>query len=291
MYILNIGSLNVDKVYGVEEFVRAGETIAATSLNTYCGGKGLNQSVALSRAGASVRHAGLVGFDGQIILDELTKNEINTSLIKMIDEPTGVAIIQVNAAGENSIIVYGGANKKIDETYIDYALEGTTSGSMLVLQNEISNVPYAILRAKERGMKIALTPAPVTKELLSYPIELVDYLLLNETEGKALTGLKYGGGIELLEKLTNQYPNTNIILTLGDKGAYFSQGKKQYFQPSFEVEVVDTTGSGDTFCGYFLAEIVAGHTIEKAMEIASKAASICVTRKGAAASVPYRNEL
>ena len=178
---LSFGSLNIDYTYRVAHFVGAGETLAASEVKIFCGGKGLNQSVALAKAGGAVYHAGAIGTDGTFLLEELQKANVNTELVTVLaHEKTGHAIIQNTADGENCILLYGGANKCIAREQIDAALARFAHGDMLVLQNEINEIPYLIERAKEKGMVIAFTPAPMHKNVRSYPLEKADYILLNE---------------------------------------------------------------------------------------------------------------
>ena len=140
MKILSFGSLNIDYVYSVEHIVKRGETISSSALNVYSGGKGLNQSVAMGKAGAHPYHAGMIGEDGMFLLDVLKKADVDISKTKVSKEiRTGNAIIQNDADGDNCILLFGGANRAIDEKYIAEVLEGFSAGDILVCQNEISN--------------------------------------------------------------------------------------------------------------------------------------------------------
>ena len=152
MKILNFGSLNLDYVYDVEHFVRKGETIASREMRIFCGGKGLNQSVALSKAGAPVYHAGLVGQDGGILREMLLSAGVHDELVRCLpDTPTGNAIIQRDATGDNCILLYGGANRMVTKEFVREVLEGFSAGDWLVLQNEISQIPYIVDLAYERA--------------------------------------------------------------------------------------------------------------------------------------------
>ena len=292
---LNFGSLNIDYTYRVAHFVGAGETLAASEVQTFCGGKGLNQSIALAKAGANVFHAGSIGADGTFLLDALKKAGVNTELVTVLhDEKTGHAIIQNTADGENCILLYGGANRRITKEQIGPALERFGPGDLLVLQNEINNIPYLIRSAKQKGMRIAFTPAPMQTDVLTYPLEETDYILLNETEAKALAATESdcaATAIDLAEKLREKYPTVRFVLTLGSAGALYFHKQEQIFQSAFPAKAVDTTAAGDTFAGFFLQSIAAGQTIKQALAIAAKAAAVCVTRKGASPSIPTREEL
>lgn len=292
--ILCFGSLNLDYTYRVPHFVRAGETLAASEVQTFCGGKGLNQSIALAKAGGSVYHAGSVGTDGAILPDALRRANINTELVTVLDdEKTGHAIIQNTADGENCILLFGGANRRITTEQIDLALERFTSGDLLVLQNEINHIPYLIRKAKAKGMTVAFTPAPMREDVLTYPLDATDYILLNETEASALTAAdrtENPTANDLADKLRQAFPSVRFVLTLGAAGALYIHGQERVFQPAFPVTAVDTTAAGDTFAGYFLQSVTAGKAVKEALEIAAKAAAVCVTRRGASVSIPDRAE-
>lgn len=290
MKILNYGSLNIDLVYSVPNIVRPGETISSTEINMYPGGKGANQSVALAKAGAEVWHAGKIGSDGLWLLDKLKCNSVFTEFITQYHGRTGFAMIQVTEDGENSIILYGGGNKSITEREIDLTLSSFDKGDYIVLQNEINNLPYIINKAHSKGMNICLNPAPYSADILNLPLELVDILIVNETEGEGIAGIK-GNFTEIIDQLTDNYPDTDIIMTAGEKGAYFGRNKDRLHTSIFKTKVVDTTAAGDTFLGFFLAGRISKMDIKDSMELASKASSIAVSRHGAMDSIPNLLEL
>ena len=290
MKILSFGSLNLDKVYSVSHFIRPAETMAAMELNEFCGGKGLNQSIALARAGAEVWHAGCVGADGTVLLNALKGSGVDTSLVRRLSCPTGHAIIQVNTEGQNCILLYGGANQQITPAQIDETLALFAPGDMLVLQNEISSLSYLIEAAGKKGMVIVLNPSPMAPELLQMPLEYVSYFLLNEVEAKDLCGAEVPEE-EYPEKLLARYPNSRVVLTLGSRGCIYQDASTRIVQPACRVQAVDTTAAGDTFTGYFVARIAAGAPVEQALEEATKAAAISVSRRGAAPSIPLREEV
>ena len=289
MRILNFGSLNIDHVYSVDHFVRPGETLAADAYARFCGGKGCNQSIALARAGAKVLHAGRIGADGLWLKQVLSDAGADVSLLLTDEGPSGHAIIQVSRDAENSIILFGGANKRIDKAQIDSSIAKMSKGDALLLQNEINAMPEIMQAAHEAGLKIFFNPAPMGQEVKGYPLELVSCFILNEIEGAELSG---GNGTDdVLAKLRARYPEADVLLTLGSKGAVFS-GKAGDFKVKAEkVKAVDTTAAGDTFIGYFLAALSEGQGPESALKLATKAAAITVTRKGAAESIPFRKEL
>lgn len=289
MKIYNLGSLNIDYVYSVEDFVRPGETIASAELCINAGGKGLNQSVALARAGAKVIHGGAIGTDGEFLKELLKDSGADTAKIKTTSGKTGHAIIQVNKNGQNCIILYKGANQTITPEYIEDFLSDAQSGDILLLQNETNCIKEAMLTAHNKGMQIAFNPSPFEKSILDLPIELVDWWFLNEIEGEEISDKKEP--YEIAEELLNRYPDSNIILTLGKNGCIFKNKDITFHQPIIESCVADTTAAGDTFTGYFLAHTANGKDAKESIFIATKASSIAVSRKGAAPSIPTIDEV
>jgi ribokinase len=287
--VLNFGSINVDHVYTVEHFVRPGETISCQEYRRFAGGKGLNQSIALAQAGACVYHAGKAGVEDMWLKTLMEDKGVDTRFVETINGPSGHAIIQVNAAGENSIVIVGGANQLISESDIECILVDFGQDDYLLVQNEVNAVPHIIRSAKAKGLTIVFNPAPMTPQVLNYPLELVDILILNETEARSLSG-----EIEpekIYETLNHRYPHTAIVLTMGHKGAAYFSPQVRFHQPAEKVHVVDSTGAGDTFIGFFLAELIKTDDPKAALAYATRAAAICVTRHGAADSIPSRREL
>ena len=284
MKILNFGSLNIDKVYAVEEIVKGGETIDSVSFSESVGGKGLNQSIAVAKAGGNIMHAGCVGKDGEILLQALKDNNVDTSLIKTVESASGQAIIQVDKHGQNCIILFHGANYEVDKAYIDGVMQDFAQGDILILQNEISNIDYIIEVAKAKQMKIYLNPSPINENLNKYNIQAIDGIFVNEHEGAYLADKEKVE--DILDSLASKYPELEIILTFGDKGAYYRHKDINIFQPAYKVDAVDTTAAGDTFTGYFIALRQQGKSIEESLQKASKASSITVSRKGASISIP-----
>ena len=285
MNILNFGSLNIDLVYQVEHIARPGETIASSSHQVFSGGKGANQSAALARAGARVFHAGQVGKDGQWLVDKLAGLGVDVQHIRVGDVPTGHAIIQVDRRGQNSIVLFAGANAQIDREAIDSALSCFNRGDILLLQNEINDVSYIIATASERDLTICLNPAPFGPEVCAYPLELVDLLIVNETEATGLAGASEPAALAAL------CPRAQIALTLGAAGVQYRSPSEEFHLPAPQVEAVDTTGAGDTFIGYFLQGLTADMTARDAMTRAVQAAALCVTRPGAMDSIPAADEV
>ena len=291
--VLNFGSLNIDYVYRVPHFVKGGETLSSASLNIFSGGKGLNQSVALARAGMDVYHAGNIGEDGIFLLEELREAGVNTCLVTLHgDVRTGHAIIQNDLQGDNCILLYGGANQSVTPSQVESVFAGFGERDLLVLQNEINDLPLIISKAREKGMLICLNPSPMSESL--YPlIPQADYLLLNEIEAaQYLDHLDIpAGGSGLEARLSKALPSSMIVLTLGENGCVWIHGGEIVRQPAFKVDAVDTTAAGDTFTGFFLAGITSGMTLEQALEYASYAAALAVSRPGASPSIPTAQEV
>lgn len=289
MKIYNFGSLNVDRVYGVEDFVRAGETILAKSLSFFPGGKGLNQTIALARAGANVYHVGCIGRDGGILKDTLVENQVPLTYVKELDADGGHTALQVSESGQNAIIVYSGTNHMLTENFVDEVMQTIEPGDYVLMQNEINLVPYIIRKAKEAGAQVALNPSPITKELMSYPLEMVDLFIVNEIEGEAVTGEKEPQ--KILTAFREKYPHAKIVLTLGSEGSCYQDETTFAMQEIYKNTVVDTTGAGDTYCGYLLTCLMEGVPVKEALHMATAASSIAVSRQGAAPSIPKREEV
>ena len=289
MKILNFGSLNLDYVYSVDHFVAEGETLASTVRNTFCGGKGLNQSVALARAGAETYHAGCIGPEGDMLTDMLASADVDTRYVRRVDTPTGHAIIQVDPRGRNCILLFGGANRCNDPAFVDEVLADFDAGDWLVLQNEISSLPYLIASAKAKGMVVVLNPSPFDLSLVAAGLDQVDYILLNETEGKQLTG--YEAPADILKAIRASFPTLKVVLTLGKDGCIYDDGQTCVSHGIYDVKAVDTTAAGDTFTGFFISAISQGASPACAIRRASAASAIAVSRPGAAPSVPTSDEV
>lgn len=289
MKILNFGSLNIDLVYRVNHIVKPGETITSSEMSTYSGGKGLNQSIALAKAGVAVFHAGLVGNDGQILIKTLEDNQVDTSLINIASFPTGNAIIQVDKSGQNSIVLFPGANREISKTYVDDVMEHFSEGDWLLLQNEINEIPYILESAHKKNMYVVMNPSPCDHFLYDCNLSYVDLFLVNEVEAMQLTG--ENNSELMLDSMSKKYPNAEIVLTLGSSGSKYSGKGKVISQDIYKTKVADTTAAGDTFTGYFIAQMMKGQGPEKALDLSSMASSISVSRKGASVSIPTMEEV
>ncbi|KXL53146.1 ribokinase [Anaerotignum neopropionicum] len=289
MKILNFGSLNLDYVYNVDHFVQPGETLSSKGLYINCGGKGLNQSIAAAKAGNTVFHAGFIGKGGEILENKLTENGVDTSLIKRLEESCGHAIIQVDSSGQNCILLYGGTNQHLTKEYINETLDEFGNEGLVLLQNEANLVDYIMTEAHKRGLKIAFNAAPMDEKVSGYPLGLLDWLIVNEVEGKQIAGCEKDE--EILPVLKKKYPSMNILLTLGSKGAICFFNGETFKIGCYQVEVVDTTAAGDTFSGYFLYGVLNGKSIPASLRMATTASALAIGKKGASDSVPLKVEV
>lgn len=289
MKAVNLGSMNIDYVYRMDQFIRPGETKACEVLTKGCGGKGLNQSIAMAQAGVDTCHAGLIGAEGDFLREKLMEKGVDTRLVRLGEGANGHAIIQVNDAGQNCIILYGGTNRQFSEAYIDEVLSEFTAGDIVVLQNEINNIPYIIERAYEKGLRVAFNAAPYDDSIRACPLDKVEWLIVNEVEGGGLSGESDPAAIA--DKLLTMYPNTRLMLTLGKDGCLYADRTQRVQMGACTVEAVDTTAAGDTFIGYFIKGMAENLPVEQTLRLATVASAIAVTRPGAADSVPAYEEV
>jgi len=295
MKILSFGSLNIDYVYSVLHFVKKGETLSAKELNVYTGGKGLNQSIALARAGVETYQAGAIGTDGMFLLEQLKEAGVKTDLVKILGNVrTGNAIIQNDDEGDNCIVLFGGANQAITKEQADEVFKDFTNEDYLLIQNEINELSYIVEKAKEEGMKIILNPSPMNEKIMKLPLDQIDYFILNEIEAMQILEMDKPEEIDgkyIASLLHERFKDATIVLTLGSEGSVCISDDEYVEQSIYKVKAIDTTAAGDTYTGYFIAGILNGKTIKESMDIASKASAIAVTRQGAAPSIPVLEEV
>ncbi len=289
MKILNFGSLNLDYVYQVPHFLAPGETLAASSVAVHPGGKGLNQSIALARAGAKVWHAGKVGSGSGMLTELLKANGVNDAYLRRSEGIQGNAVIQVVPSGENAILLCGGSNREITAEQVKETISHFEQGDWLVLQNEVSCLKEMIEEAAKVGMHIVLNPSPFEECLMELNFSVIDWLFINEVEGKQMTGTDVPE--EILANLRRRYPTMNVVLTLGKQGAICDTPAERVHQPIFPVKAVDTTAAGDTFTGYFIAAYTEGRSLQDCMQRAAAASAIGVSRPGASVSIPLPQEV
>lgn len=297
MRYLVLGSLNIDMTYRVEHIVNAGETISSVSVSRSAGGKGANQAASLAKAGEDVYFVGKVGSDGSWVLDKLSSYGVNISKTIVSDtEETGTAIIQVDSRGQNSIILHAGGNKAFAFSDIEGALKDFSLADVLVLENEINLLPEIIDMAYDKNLVIAFNPSPCSSEILSLPLSKISYFFLNEIEAETLSCL--GRPLKedcdfrtALKLLKEKYPQSTIVVTAGKKGAYLIDDSGICFAPIVDIPVKDTTGAGDTFLGYCLSSLMKGEGGQRALERASVASAIAVSRSGAMEAIPTKSEV
>lgn len=289
MKVLCFGSANLDHVYKVDHFTVPGETQGCLEYNIKCGGKGVNQAIAMALAGNDTYFAGIIGSDGGLLKDALVDKGVHIDYMKISNKPTGHAIIEVDQSGRNHILLYGGTNKEIDFEYIDEVLSHFSKGDIVVLQNEINNVPYIIERCYEKEMKIFFNAAPYDIAVKNYPIEKVTWLVVNETEGAALSNEE--DYEKIIQTLKQKYPHTHILFTMGKEGSRVLTDKEDIKVEALKVNAVDTTGAGDTYIGYFVRGIVEEMPLLETAQMATKASAIAVTRFGAVDSIPNYEEV
>ena len=289
MRLLSVGSLNIDRFYDVAAFVRPGETRRVDRVRTSSGGKGLNQSISSARAGLEVLHVGRVGRDGEFLLDELRGAGVDTSRVHVGDEESGSTAIQVDPTGQNCILVYGGANQRLERGDILSALDDLKAGDVVLLQNETNLVPETIRWSAERGLRVAFNASPLDSDAGGLPLELLSWLFVNEVEGEQLTG--ESDTERMVDALTHRLPGVEVVLTLGDQGSVWACGSNRRFQRAFVAAVVDTTAAGDTFTGYFLRGALSALEGISPLELASAASALAISRRGASSSIPALDEV
>lgn len=289
MKLLVFGSLNIDHDYHVQHIARPKETLTASSYEVVAGGKGLNAAIALAKTGRHVYLAGVLGQDSQLLVDTLEEFKVDTSLLDNKDIPAGHAVIQIDENGENSIFIYPGSNAAVTEEYVDEVLSHFSENDFIIMQNEINLQSYILEQAHKKKMIIFMNPSPFNEQLDGQPLELVDYFFINEVEGNLLTARQEPE--DILKAMLNKYPDAHVVLTLGSIGAYYSDKSETHFEEARKVKAIDTVGAGDTFMGYFIYGLSQQYSPKQCLEIATKASSLTVQRKGAARSIPTLEEV
>lgn len=282
--IFNFGSINVDHVYRVAEMPAPGETLMAGSYQKLLGGKGINQSIAIARAGQVPVHIGAVGRDDGWTMEQVKSFGVDTTLIARSAHPTGHAVIYVDDAGENQIVIFGGANQDLQPAQIEEAF-GTCAGAdhWVLVQNETNLLADIVDQAKSAGFRIAYSAAPFVADTVAELIDKIDLLAVNEIEAQETA--------RLLGVAVSDIAVPELLITRGSKGVEFHSHGDARHQPAFQVEAVDTTGAGDTFLGSFLAHHCHGIEITQSLRYASAASALQVTRPGAAIAIPAREEV
>ena len=292
MKVLSFGSLNIDLLFSVDHIALPGETISSDSFTRSAGGKGANQAAALAKAGLPVYMAGKTGKDGLFLLELLESYGVNTDSVIQYEGAAGQAIIQIDRNGQNSIVLFSGGNGEITIEEIEKIIAQFTGEDIIVLQNEIAHIDHIINTAGKKGMRICFNPSPFNDKILTLPLNSIKWLFVNELEGSALAGLPpLSSPPAAIDRLTEIFPNTEIILTAGKDGAFYGCGKERLSCEIVKVPVIDTTGAGDTFIGFFLAAREKNMSVSQSLAAACKAAAIAVSIKGAMESIPLANEV
>ena len=288
--ILNFGSINIDHVYSVDHFVRPGESLTCPQYQVFAGGKGFNQSIAIARSGAKVKHVGLIGKDGLWLKELLSKDKANVEFLETRDGATGHAMIQVDQKGENCIIIFGGANKCFNKNYIERVFATDKECDKILVQNEVNELETIISLAYQNNRKIILNPSPFTDNLLKLPLEKISMLILNEIECQHMG---HSEDLQIaLKNILKKAPTIEVLLTKGKDGVlYATQKTTQEFQAVKVAKPIDTTAAGDTFTGFFLGGLEKGLTTPEAIQQGMKAAALCIQKKGAAESIPHIQEI
>ena len=286
MKIFNYGSINIDHIYQVPHLVTPGETISSTAYQQVLGGKGANQSIALAKAGAVVKHIGRCHKADQWALEQMQQAGVDCELAQLVDQPSGHAIIQVDAQAENSIVLFGGANQSFSIEDFEQALSSAQAGDYLLLQNECNNIETMINMAVERQLKVVLNPSPMITNIATFPLDKVAMLVVNEIEISQLIGQSFHSAQEIVTAVRKHYRNIDVVVTLGAKGAMWINNEECIEVNALKVEVVDTTAAGDTFLGFLLAAISEGRTYKEALTIGCKASALAVQSMGASSSIP-----
>ena len=287
--VFNFGSINIDHVYRMPRLAQPGETISSLGYARGPGGKGLNQSVALARAGVGVNHIGFIGEDGVWLRDFLAAEGVDCSGIRVLPDATGHAVIQILPGGENTIFIHPGANRAAVGECVREALAAARAGDWFLCQNETSAVEEALGEARRLGLRTVFNAAPASGPACAGLLSAVDLLILNESEACALGGTS--SAMSAVASLRQAFPGMDIVLTLGSRGAVWSGPKTDKKVTAVPVDAVDTTAAGDTFSGYLMAALMRGDLPAAALAVASRAASITVSRAGAAIAIPFMSEV
>lgn len=292
-----LGSINADHILNINQFPQPGETVIGQQYKVAFGGKGANQAVAAGRSGADIAFIACVGADdiGERIRQQLATDRIDTQPIEAIaDSTTGVALIFVNAEGENVIGIDAGANAAVTPDYLNRYRQRVIDADALLMQLEspLETVIAAAKLAKQHQTQVILNPAPAC-ELPDELLAMIDMITPNETEAQRLTGIAVNNDADA-ERAANILHDKGIgcvIITLGSRGVWLSENGKGKLVPGFKVKALDTIAAGDTFNGALVTALLEGKVMSDAVRFAHAAAAIAVTRPGAQPSVPWREEI
>ena len=295
--LIVLGSVNVDHILTIPMFPKPGETLSGSSYKISFGGKGANQAVAAGRLGANIQFIAAVGNDelGKKIKQQLKNDNINTCSVTCIDgQNTGVALILVNAQGENQIAIHAGANAQVTSEYLLKFKDDIINADAILMQLEtpLATIEQAAKLAKQNNTLVILNPAPAQK-LSDDLLKHIDIITPNETEAEYLTGIKVltEKDAEQAAMMLHKKGIETVIITLGSKGAWVSSSQRGSIIAGFKVKAIDTIGAGDTFNGMLVTALLEGKTLEQAVKYAHAAGALSVTKSGAQTAVPFRNEV
>jgi ribokinase len=288
--LVNLGSLCIDNVYTVPAITKPGETVASLDYQQHPGGKGLNQSLAAARAGLDVVHVGCVGSDGGWLPEVLASAGVEVTGVRISDtEPSGHAVIQVDAGGQNAIVIAGGANRSLQERDLAFALNAIEERDWLLIQNEIPDIENILNVLSNLSVPVAFNVAPADEGVVDYPLDAVEMLIVNEIEAAALVdGAMPADAVDVL---CTRYPACHVVLTCGAQGLRYGHGRDRLELPAFPVDAIDETAAGDAFIGYLMHGWLNGHGTAEALAWASAAGALAVTVAGAATSIPTAAEV
>jgi ribokinase len=295
--VVVIGSLNMDLVTRAPRLPRGGETLIGESFATVSGGKGANQAVAAARLGAQVSMVGCVGSDayGEQLRGALLAEQIDCQAVSTVDDSSGVALIVVDDNSQNAIVIVAGANGALTAEVIDRFDAVLQAADVIICQLEVpdATVGHALKRGRELGKTVILNPAPASRPLPAEWYASIDYLIPNESEAAALSGVPVDSlaSAETAASRLISLGAGKVIITLGAQGSLFANGKGFEHFPAPKVNAVDTTAAGDTFVGGFAAALAAGKSEADAIRFGQVAAALSVTRAGAQPSIPTLSDV
>lgn len=283
MAIWNLGSINIDHVYRLSALPRPGETLAAQSYAQGLGGKGANQSIAAAQAGALTHHLGAMGAGDDWVAERMTAKGVCTADVRrMPDQVTGHAIILLDEAAENAIVIHPGANRAVTTVMLERPMAEIRPRDTLLLQNETSCQVEAAQIARATGARVIYSAAPFDIQAVRAILPHITILAMNAGEAEAL-----------FAEMPSDLPVEGLLITKGAEGAEYRDltSGKVYQQAAFPVRPVDTTGAGDTFAGYFAAALDRNEPIDRALRLASAASALKCTRQGAGDAIPKLEEV
>lgn len=290
--IFNFGSINIDHTYYVPHLVRPGETLASREYTVGLGGKGVNQSLAIARARGNVSHWGKLSSSDAWVINELKSAGVDVDGVELAQQPSGHAIVQIDQHGENSILLFPGANHSFTKEQVAALVKQANPEDTILIQNECNGLNELIPLAVSHGCDVIFNPAPMSSDVTLLPLNQCNLLFFNRSEAALLAGMPIESSAQdLLGSCNKIVGGADVVLTLGNEGAWYQRGTEVLFQSAFEVKAVDTTAAGDTFVGYFLAARQAGLAPSLCLLRASAAAALAVQRRGAARSIPAVNEV